>query len=162
MKNVMRTLLTLTLTLGLCASAFADTKVHPSGGVSIDVPESWSSSVDGDVLVIQADDDTVGLMLAVLDAGDLDAALDAVDEEIGKHVTGLELGEPEKSEINGMAALLVDGKGKANGADVEVGVAIVEAPSGKVVLLFGMAASESLAKHEAAVAGIIGSIKPAK
>jgi len=71
-------------------------------------------------------------------------------------------GDPEQTEINGMKAIAIDGKGKAEGQPVDVSIAVIATPAGKALVIVGLAQSRKLKKHEKTVTKILASIKPAK
>lgn len=165
-------LLTLVLSLTLAAGLFsaapayaqvAETKVHAEAGVEIGVPAGWSAEPDEDMLVLASPDEGVALVLMVLEGEDLEAALDALDEELAALVSDIEVsGEPEAIETAGMSGISIEGRGKMDGADVELALVVLESPTGKMLLLLGMGEKGAVETHERAISEVFMSLKPSK
>lgn len=155
----------LTILLVLIVPAFASAEVmkHAKAGVSIWMPDDWQKMAEDDMLEISSPDEEVFLMIGVLEASELEAALEEAEKEIEKVVTDIkEEGEPEEVEINGMPAVLSDAKGKVEGVDIELGAAIIKTPKNKVLLIIGIGTPKGTETHGESIEKIIGSVKPLK
>jgi hypothetical protein len=146
----------------VAGSAVADEKVHAGAGVSVWVPDAWEMTADGDNMMVNTKDG-LAVVFMVIAAKDLDAALEGADEALAASVKELTVvGEPQAQDINGLAAITVDGKGKIEGADVEVGLAIIDVPDPeKALIVVGIGTPDAIKANEADLGKIITSIKPA-
>ena len=163
MKTIARLLITssiLVLCLGL--SAHAEVKVHPGAKVQLDIPSDWK--VQGgkdDMVLLDANEDMI-IILRVLDTTDLKKASKDADAFINKSVEHVKWsGKPEKHDLNGMKAVVVEGTGKYKGKDVEVGAVIIITPSKKAMLVFGVMDHAKSKTLQPQVDAFLNSIKPA-
>ncbi len=137
-------------------------RVHAAAQVKFRVPASWNvDESDPGILTMTSPDDTVGLSLLVVDATDLDAALAQVAAGVLDELHDVTFdGEADLVELNGMPAGFVDGHAVVEGAPVELGIGAVQTPTGKYLLMIGMADEGTLAAHEPAVMSVLESIQP--
>lgn len=137
-------------------------RVHAAAQVRFRVPASWNvDESDPGILTMTSPDDTVGLSLLVVDAADLDAALAQVAAGVLEELHDVTFdGEADLVELNGMPAGFVDGHAVVEGAPVELGIGAVQTPTGKYLLMIGMADEGTLAAHEPAVMSVLESIQP--
>ena len=156
------TLIFLAATL-LPASTFAKTYPHEEAKVQVDIPDTWKVEIEDDTLQATAPKDAAGLVFSIVEAKELAAALESLEKELSSIVKDMKaLGEPEKVKFNGMEGYTINGKGKIEGVDVDLGVMILKAPSGKVIVVLGFTSSKSTEKQDAAIEGIFKSLKPMK
>ncbi|MFT7621716.1 MAG: putative Zn-dependent protease [Myxococcota bacterium] len=145
------------------ATSSARTYPHETAKVEVTIPDAWKVEADDDVLSATSADEMLGLVFTVLPAAAIDEALDQLDKELASFITDMEPdGKPSEVTINGMKGITIDGKGKIEGVAMDIGLMILEAPSGKVVMVLGFAAKGTMDKHERAVQGIFKSLKPTK
>jgi predicted Zn-dependent protease len=145
------------------ATSMAKTYPHAEAKVEVTIPDNWKVEGEDDTLSAVSADETLGLVFTVLAAKDVDAALEGLDKELSsfiKDLTPKKEGQPVT--INGMKGMTIDAEGKIEGVAMDVGLMILEAPSGKVILVFGFAAKGTMNKHERAVQGIFQSLKPTR
>ena len=162
MKRIAMFLAVVAFALPLAASA--ELKTHAAAHVEMDVPVGWKVGGQGDVMTITDPKQEVGLMLAVLDAGDLGKATAAIDEKLKSVVTDVHWGapQPQAFKLNGMDAIGNKGAAKVHGKDAEIGVIVVKTPSGKLLLVFGGVDAAKKSEHKSEIDGFIASIKPAR
>jgi hypothetical protein len=143
--------------------AAADTKIHRASQVQFWVPDNWTvEGEDKDQLTVADPKGQVGLLFMVRDAKDIKAALASLDESIDEMATDVKIvGKPQKTTINGLETVIVDGTGKAEGKPVELSVMVVKTPSGKYLAIFGVLEPAVKKKHEANLVKILGSLKAA-
>ena len=145
-------------------AARAELKTHAAAHVEMDVPVGWKIGGQGDVMTITDPKQEVGLMLAVLDAGDLGKATAAIDEKLKSVVSDVHWGapQPQAFKLNGMDAIGNKGEAKIHGKDAAIGVVVVKTPSGKLLLVFGGVDAGKKALHQSEIDGFMASIKPAR
>jgi hypothetical protein len=159
-----RILLALSFALSIFAgTAAADTKIHRASQIQFWIPDSWTvEGEDKDQLTVSDPKGQVGLLFMVRDAKDIKAALASLDEAIDQLAKDVKLvGKPQKTTINGLETVIVDGTGKAEGKPVELSVMVVKTPSGKYLAIFGVLEPVAKKKHEANLVKILGSLKAA-
>lgn len=131
----------------------------PGAAASILVPEGWTREIDGDLLSLIGPGERVVLTVMVVDAGDLEASLTTLDQELAKVVRGAEFRELREREIGGMRALIGDGKGRLADEPVDLAAMLVRTPNSRIVILFGVALEGA---DGAAVEAILESLRPAE
>jgi hypothetical protein len=165
-RHRVATLLSALLLLSLFAApiAHADTRVHQKAKIQLWVPDHWDvEDGDDDMLLLSEPGGEAAVVFLVLKAKDLETALGAIDKEISKFVTDVQVqGEPEEMDVNGMPAVVIDAKGKVEGKKVDLGLMVVKTPAGKALLVLAMCESSKMKKHEAVFLKVMKSLKPAK
>ena len=142
--------------------AFETERVHNAGRVKLWIPPGWAvDDSAADALVLTAPDQSVSLAFTVLDAKDLGTALLNVGAAALIGYDNLQLvGSPVNGQINGMEALLQDGKATYNGRAVDLSVGVIDTPSDKYLLVVGEAETAYFAQHESEIRKVIEGIKP--
>lgn len=162
MKRISLVIALLLLAVSAGAAHARDHK-YADAKVAFWYPDKWEATTEDGALVVNEPAGEVSLVFSVIAAKDLETALGKLDGEIARWVKDLKAsGDPEEVEINGMKAVAIDGKGKAEGQPVDVSIAVIATPSGKALVIVGLAQSKKLKKHEKTVTKILASIKPAK
>jgi hypothetical protein len=162
MKRVL-TAITLTLLVFVAAPARADLKTHKSAQVQFWVPDDWKlEGEEANQLTVTDPKGQVGLLFFIKDGKDIKAALAALDEVIAKIATDVKVTNQQKTTLNGMEAVIVDGTGKAEGKPIELSVLVVKTPAKKYLAVFGVIEPAVKKKHEANLVKILGSLKPVK
>lgn len=134
---------------------------HEAAGVRFQLPAGWTSEPDDEQITISSPDDAFTVVFWALDADSLEAAMDALDEELGKIVSKVKgSGEPKKGTHNGMTHVSLEGTGEVEGVAVHWSVDLLVAKKPVVILTF--AASEGVEKHAAAYAKMVQSIQKIK
>lgn len=162
MKRIMTaTFLISMMFLGVAA---AGTKTHKAAQIEFWVPDNWTlEGEEADQLTVSDPKGQVGLLFFVKDGKDIKAALAALDELIAKIATDVKMvGKPQKTTLNGLEAVVVDGTAKAEGKRVELSILVVKTPTGKYLAVFGVLEPAVKKKHEANLVKILGSLKKAK
>jgi predicted Zn-dependent protease len=140
------------------STALAKDWNHPAG-FALWLPDGWKTETDEDVLSASDADEEVAMgFFVAADADTVEEALKALDGELSKFIKDIEAGEPEETKINGLDAVTIDGKGKVEGVEVDLGVAVI-AKNDKVLIVFGAVPSPLFKKHEATIGKIFTSIK---
>ena len=160
-RRIVTTLAVLAL---LAAPSFAERYYYPdedSALFSVDILNSWSVEVEDQILHAGPPDGTIYLGFWALDAGDMDAAGQAVEGIVDSMISGFEVTEEGEGDLNGMPAYYVDGHGRSeDGGPLNASVALFS-PDGAtfcIVIYFGSPDDQS--RHESSLNRIVNSIRP--
>lgn len=161
MKRIMTAVFLVAMMFGIAA---ADTKTHKAAQIQFWVPDTWTvEGEDKDQLTVSDPKGQVGLLFLVRDGKDIKAALAALDDVIAKIATDVKMvGKPQKTTLNGLEAVVVDGTAKADGKPVELSILVVKTPNGKYLAVFGVLEPAVKKTHEANLVKILASLKAAK
>ncbi len=159
--NFLRTLIfALALTFAFPAISMAETFEHAESGVQFESPNGWQSQVEEGALIIAPKDGSIALVFDVIDAKDLDMALEVLEKELSSQFTNIKVkGDAETAKINGMMAVAVEADAKLEGAPVKLGLMLMETKSGKVLLALSFGEPKSMTKYESELVKILMSIK---
>lgn len=158
----MKKLLIIAVALATAGALAAKKYPHADSGVVVDIPGSWEVTGDDHSLNAATKDGLANLSFIIMPAESVEAAMNALDAELGKAVQNLTHGAGEDLTINGMQAHSVDGKGTVEGNPVEIGVMIIKTPKDKILVVFGIVSEEGAKKHHNALVRILKGIKPLK
>jgi predicted Zn-dependent protease len=149
------------LILGMAAFANAEVKVHKGAQVQLDIPSGWKVQGEKDDMVLLDPNEDLIMIVRVIETGDLKKASKDADAFMNKSVQELKWGDkPQKHDLNGMKAVVVEGNAKYKGKDVEVGALIVITPAKKAMLVFGIMDHSKSATLQPQVDALLNSIKP--
>ncbi len=153
--------MTLALVAFATSSVSAKWYSDKAAGVKVNIPKKWKVEGDDTTLSAESKDGAAALLLMVLDAENLDAALEKLDEELSKVVTNFkEDGEAEQINLNGMKGVAADGEGDIEGKRAMIGLMVLQSPTGKVVLVLGAVQKSKWKKHKKRITKILQSLKP--
>ena len=160
----MRTLLTATiLTTALLGSAAADTITMKRARVTIEVPDNWKSSKNGDQVDLSDKHDDVAITFLAVDAGAVKSATKAVGRELGKKIDKLTFTNEQKVSFNGMDGVSVDGDGFLNGVNIDLSIVVLDTPSDdKDLLIIAIGEDAKLARHKDEVVYVFKHLHPTK
>jgi len=117
--------------------------VHPSAPITMHLPEGWRDEIeDGSITLIAPADEVLMIMLAI-NATDLEESLHDLNQELGRIVRGADLAQIEETEINGMSAMVADGRGSLNQQPVDLGLTLLRAPNGRILMIIGIALEDA-------------------
>ncbi len=134
---------------------------HQASGVQFELPAGWETEPDGEQITVSSPDDSFTLVFWALDETTFEAAIDALDEELGKVVSKAKVsGEPKKDTHNGMPHVSLDGTGEVEGVAMHWSVDLLMAKKPVIVLTF--VAKDSIEKHAGDYLKLIQSIKKIK
>lgn len=134
---------------------------HAASGVQFELPAGWTTEPDGEQITVSAPDDSFTLVFWALDETTFEAAIDALDEELGKIVSKAKVSrEPKKDTHNGMPHVSLEGTGEVEAVPIHWSVDLLMANKPVVVLTF--AASDNLEKHAGDYVNLVKSIKKIK
>lgn len=159
-KSLAGTMLALiaAVSLSVTPAAQAETHTHSEAGITFDAPDDWNAEADGDVLILTPEDETAMTMFWVSDADNLEAAVGALDEELGKVVEDINVEEDAKEEeVNGLPVIYSAGTGTVKGEQAHWMVAVVMAD--KPVILLATFVGEGLQNHAADAKALLDSIR---
>ena len=130
---------------------------YPEGGIQCEIPSTWETEVDGELLNISTPDDVLNITLWVLEEGSIEEAAEAIDEELGNVMTDIEMGEEKEGNLNGMKVYSVSGTGKIDGTTVQWSLALIEAK--KPVFALAFAEPDLWEKYQKEFGAFVKSIK---
>ena len=131
---------------------------HENGGIQFEVPATWKSKADGDVMQITSPDDALFVMIWVPQDQSVDAALEGIGTEIDNYLGNVNIaGEPKTAQLSGMNIHSLDGTGTYEGQPVDFSLELVEAK--KPVIILTITNKGAMAKHEADFTKFAQSIK---
>jgi hypothetical protein len=134
---------------------------HQASGVQFELPAGWKTEPDGEQITVSSADDSFTLVFWALDETTFEAAIEALDEELGKVVSKAKVsGEPKKDTHNGMPHVSLDGTGEVEGVAIHWSVDLLMAKKPVVVLTF--VSSDDIEKHAGDYAKLVQSIKKIK
>ena len=154
-------LLVLALVLVLPCLVSAKTLTHEAGKFSVDIPETWKDKVDGDVLLVTAPDDSISIVMSLIDPKELDKACDVIETAVAKEigdVTWDNEGKAKEETFNGLNYTMWTGTAKEG--KIIVSCDAIDTPAEKTLLCYWFEAKETQAKWQADVDKIVNGIKP--
>ena len=158
------TLLAIAFTLLVAPAAAplsAEELNHNEARVKVWIPDGWTQEADEQSLIINDPAEEVMVVFLVVEGSKIETALDAMEQELASIVENVTSeGEPQEVELNGMPAIVLDGKGTVEGEAVDLGIAVLRTPADKALLVFAIAKSSAVAKHEKTIEKILSGIKP--
>lgn len=142
--------------------AAAESWVHKAAGLQLWTPDDWTAEEDGGVLQLTAPGSALSISLTPLEAGEIDAALAGIDESLASVVDDFEPdGEFERIELGGLDGALLTGSGEIEGEPVEIELALVATPTGKVMLVLLIAHADEYERQSEVIDRIFDSIQAA-
>lgn len=148
------------LAICLGSLSMAETYEHKAGGLSIWFPDNWEVTPEGTAMSADAPDGDAFIVLDVVEAKNLDAALDAYDEALAGIVEGFEANdeEPREIELAGLNIVGISGTGTVEGEDWGVDVMLIG--TGKAIVICISAISNASGdKYDAVATKIVESLK---
>lgn len=147
------------LTIGVTLS-MAETFDHNAAGMSIWFPDDWTISTEGDMLEASTPDETAYIqLLALSDVKTMDEAVDLYMQEMDNFVKNFKtIDEGENIEINGLNVFYVDGKGRVEGALMDISIALVVTKKA-IVMIIAFSTEESTARYAKDFEEIVSSVK---
>ena len=130
---------------------------YPEGGIQCEIPSTWETEVDGELLNISTPDDVLNISIWVHEEGSIEEAAEAIGEELGKVMTDIEMGEEKEGNLNGMKVYSVSGTGKIDGTTVQWSLALIEAK--KPVFALAFAEPDLWEKYQKEFGAFVKSIK---
>lgn len=144
--------------------AFAETvpERQSIAQVGVTIPNGWMyDATEPDSLVLGAADQSIVMMMTAVDPSELEAALMALDQQIAMMVTDLEpVGEPVETTFNGLRSVMMTGQGTLEDSRIEVGLALIEAPDGRVLLVLSLTDQDSARNQTHSMRSVLESMAP--
>ena len=153
----------LGLFLALSSPAYSANFTYPADNpvFSIDFPNNWKVTPEGQLIHAMPQDESVYVGLWALEAGTtIDSALAAVDQMVADMVTDFSCGDAQYVDVNGITFTEVAGQGnnREDGTPVNVSVDFFSPDGNQVFVLIYFGAPESENKYGAQLAQIVQSI----
>lgn len=155
--------LAVAATLTFASSASADQVItYPEKDpiFSISFPDGWKVEAGDDSVSASSADELVNMQLNSLDAAELDSAIKDAKEGMAEEIKGIQWSEPEKGDVNGLKATVVNGEVTIEGVKMAINCLVFE-PEGadNFFMLFNIIPFEALKTHGEAVNKVMQSIK---
>ena len=161
MRHILIAGLTAMLLLVTAPAQMAEVLPHEGAGVKVWVPDNWAKDGDEDSLIVNDPNEEIMFAFLVVDASETEAALEALETELSEIVSNVQTEDDgEEIQLNGMDGFVLDGTGSVEGTPVELGVMLLETPSGKVLMVLAIVEASKAGKHEGTVEKIMKRIKP--
>jgi predicted Zn-dependent protease len=142
------------------ASARSELLRH-SAGVTLSVPTGWSVQSRGNDVELLPPDRAAVVRLTVIDTGQLEVALDAVDRQLDGKLESHDLGSVRTAVVNGMKGRLAAGSGWLKGESIKLRIALVLTPRNQVLVLLAMVRKGASAERQAQIGGLLETLRPA-
>lgn len=150
----------------LPSASFAATLLFPSDDpvAQINIPDAWGPEETDYGIQANSDDDAIYLAIDVAD----DKTTNKVIEDAFKFLENNGVNVDPKTQkqtedsLNGMKMINFDWDGKDKDGDVSIGVSLVGAKPGKLLVITYWGTKGEQEKHGQELMGIITSLKPAK
>ena len=161
-RSCLAALLALTLLAANLSATDDDwnTLTHPSGGIGLSFPPSWSLDQQDASLLAWSPDDAVRMMFRVISDDGLAVAMAAMNRELASQVADARLSRPAETAFNGMDAVAANGTGVVDGRSVDIGVVLVRTGKSQVLLVMGFSVVGEADTHIGDVQRILASIGP--
>lgn len=138
------------------------TFTYPSDSPIFEItyPESWEIEQEEQVVTANSSSGALSSVLMAVAGEDLESAVDGAKQGLNEVFEDFSLGEPREDEINGLPALMFEGKGKGiDGASVDIGGTIFTPDGETYFMLFVFAAGDLSDDDMGEMVGILQSIK---
>jgi hypothetical protein len=111
---------------------------HEKAGIRFEKPDGWSHEADGDTMTLYSPDHAISIVITVAKKSTVDDAIGEIDSELSSVMTNIRTnGKPQKTNVNGMDAMTVEGTGKITGTPVTWAVDLLDARRPVFVITFG-------------------------
>jgi hypothetical protein len=119
-EDLMKKILIIFLSLLFaCLSLSAEWKELPIG-LSVDVPDTWTSDLNKDVLTVTSPDSIVSIVFSAIPAKSLADAKKAVNTELGKIMKKVKVvNKPQDITVNNLTGAVTDGTGEIDGVAID-------------------------------------------
>lgn len=145
-----------------CMFSYAETFEHKDAGISIWFPDNWKIDTEEEgILMADAPDEEAFAQLMVLeDAETLDAAIDALVQELDPIVKDFKLTtEGEEVDSNGLKFYIVEGEGKVDDVKMGVSLALIATQQDSICMMVMFCPEVFYKKYEKSFTKIVQSIK---
>ena len=131
---------------------------HKEAGVQFELPKGWKAKPDGEVITVSTADDSLQMVFWVPDEDTFDAAVKALDSELGKTIKNIKTTYKGTADThNGMPHFSQGGTGEVKGTTIEWSVDVLAAR--KIVIILTFAAPGVVEQHADEALKFIASIK---
>ena len=160
----MKSLFVAILFVGFGLSAQAqETFTHKEAGVEITIPADWFYEHADEAFTIYTPGKELGISLAVMEAHQIDKAIDEATKDLEKEFTGVELGEVTEAKSNGMDSWEVGGTAKTrDGVPVIIYYCMVVTPTAKILEISAVGTEAEFNKFAKGIKQLDESLKPIK
>ena len=150
---------------GLCGvpAQAQETFSHNGAGVAITIPAGWFYESDAEDFTIYTPGKELGISLAVMEAHEVDKAINEATAGLEKEFSDVQLGEVVESNANGMDSWELSGTANTrDGHPVIVYYCMVVTPAGKVLEISAVGTEAEFKKYASGIKQLDESLKPIK
>ena len=128
---------------------------------SIAFPDAWKIETGDQSLSASSADELVNMELMALDGDEAATALTDAKESLEEELKGIQwLGEPEKGDLNGLKATVLNGNVSLEGVKMAVNCFVFAPKAGDTFfMLFNVVPLQSLKEHGEEIKKVVDSIK---
>jgi hypothetical protein len=145
----------------IASPAFADSITHKRAKITIEVPDDWKSSTNGDQIDLSDADGDVAITFLVVDSGSTHKATKAARKELAKRVKKLSFDKEEEVEVNGMNGIAVKGDGFLGDINVDILLVVLDTPADdRDLLAIAIGNDANLDKHKQEVEWVFSHLHP--
>ena len=145
-------------------SIFAEDILYQDADIKMNIPHFWTMQYEDNGQIAIEPNGEVVIIFMMLKSTDIDNAIKEAKDYIDSSITGVtELTDITNFSLNGMKAYAYDAKGILNNiSEIDIGVMILFTPNNKIIMILGLALSETFKNHEKTFTDILNSITPNK
>lgn len=126
----------------------------------MNLPDGWKIEGDGELLSAESPDGKIAALFIGVPKAGFEAAIGQLETMVSEAgIKDASIGEPAEGELNGMPAIMVEGKGTFEGKAVEMGVVLALPLTGENALIM-LGLSEKGAAQAKVLEKMLTSIKP--
>jgi len=153
-------------TMLLPSASFAATLLFPDSDpvAQITIPDSWEPEDTDYGIQANSDDDAIYIAIDVADDKTTEKVITDAFTFLQNNGVTVDTATQKQSEdaLNGMKMVNFDWSGKDKDGDVSIGISLVAAKPGKLLVITYWGTKGEQEKHAQELMGIITSLKPAK
>ncbi|WP_117193876.1 histidine kinase [Rhizobium terrae] len=156
----------LSVAVLLPSASFAATLLFPSADpvAQITIPDAWNPEETDYGIQANSDDDAIYIAIDVADDKTTEKVIDDAFSFLQNNGVTVDTSTQKQSEdaLNGMKMVNFDWSGKDNDGEVSIGISLVAAKPGKLLVITYWGTKGEQEKHAQELMGLITSLKPAK
>ena len=153
----------LLVIIALAGMAAADTHTNKATQLSFDAPKTYKLTEQDLAIKGESGDKAVALAFWVVELGDAEKAEHDVATQFYTMIGSLQWDKPRTGKVGGLPASFVDGTGRTAGKKLDLHMAVVgPTATKKYAILVGIVDQAQAAAHQAEIATILKSLRPAK
>lgn len=143
----------------LSAQLKPNTYTYQAAQVQFWYPSEWKIDEAEKLVTVQSPDDALNINFSIMQASEMEAAMVELESIVQTQLANPSFTtEPEIIQLNGMEGVMAELSGTIDGANIRMGVFIIDSPQ-NVLLILGMGKEIAMNKYNKELQKIIQSIK---